>query len=548
MKKNRLFLISLVLLASCTKTETTTDVTENASGTGISEIMVPKSRMVLFTDLSAIIPQTKSSSLPEEYASLESLLDRDKEKTVEMDGFILSEIPFKEEIAEGYAFHGSYEDASFSSSTITRKFLISGDGQFIVTMVTDLRYAESHPDFDYIDKPNYSGAILFSELDGTLIEVDEYIEGQIVPAELLSKEAAENAEEEGYVHYIVLYEQTPETKSSISHWDGSPGLCVATYFDNKGIPDSEKDNYYNQIESDLNRAKSGNGNSGKRPSIIDKNEKKYTVALSSNAPQEVKMLGSGSYTEGSKVAIAYEYMGHITQLAFSHWTGDLSSYKSASFLLTVKKDIQSTAYFNEAPPCKDNDSGIMNPLTDMAIAASNSNGNYLGGTFGMTRIDRRTGEPKQHNGLDFYAEQGTPVYAAFSGTITKVVSRFDNKYYDDKGLAFGNELRIATTGANGTFTAQYAHLLATNYGAAIAINPRTGEPFKVGDLVYQGDLIGYTGRTGNAAKSSTVPNPHLHFGIFVAGRWVDPKPYINGTYDTRTINSQKGKITNINCD
>lgn len=535
MKKNRLLLISLLLLASCTKTETTTDVTENASGTGISEIMVPKSRMVLFTDLSAIIPQTKSSSLPEEYASLESLLNRDKEKTVEMDGFILSEIPFKEEIAEGYAFHGSYEDASFSSSTITRKFLISGDGQFIVTMVTDLRYAESHPDFDYLDKPNYSGAILFSELDGTLIEVDEYIEGQIVPAELLSKEAAENAEEEGYVHYIVLYEQAPETKTTISHWDGSPGLCVATYFDNKGVPDWEKDNYYNQIESDLNKGKHGNGGgSGSRTPTINKNEKKYTVSLSSNAPQEVNVLGSGTYTEGSKVAVAYEYKGYITQLTFSHWTGDLSSYKSASFLLTVKKDIQSTAYFNEAPPCKDNDSGIMNPLTEMSIAASSS-WNYRGGTFGMTRIDKKTLEPKMHEGLDLYALPGTPIYASFSGEITRAVSSYDNSYVEK---SFGNEIRISC----GNFTIQYAHLQAGN---PIAINPRTGNPFTTGDMVYQGDLIGYAGRTGNATE---VPNPHLHLGILVAGRWVDPQAYINGTYDVNKLNTQKGKITVNKCD
>ena len=44
--------------------------------------------------------------------------------------------------------------------------------------------------------------------------------------------------------------------------------------------------------------------------------------------------------------------------------------------------------------------------------------NYYGGTFGETRVDR-DGKPKRHDGLDLYAEVGTPVYAAYAGVITK---------------------------------------------------------------------------------------------------------------------------------
>ena len=65
--------------------------------------------------------------------------------------------------------------------------------------------------------------------------------------------------------------------------------------------------------------------------------------------------------------------------------------------------------------------------------------------------------------------------------------------------------------------------------------------------MYQGDLIGYAGRTGNATD---VPNPHLHFGVNAGGKWIDPKPYINGTYPTgqKSIDKGKGKITGIRCD
>ena len=36
----------------------------------------------------------------------------------------------------------------------------------------------------------------------------------------------------------------------------------------------------------------------------------------------------------------------------------------------------------------------------------------------------------------------------------------------------------------------------------------------------------------------------------VAGKWVDPKNYINGSYATgqNAINNDKGKIKNIRCD
>ena len=69
----------------------------------------------------------------------------------------------------------------------------------------------------------------------------------------------------------------------------------------------------------------------------------------------------------------------------------------------------------------------------------------------------------------------------------------------------------------------------------------------MGDKVFQGDLIGYSGRSGNATD---VPNPHLHFGVMAGGKWVDPKPYINGTYPSgrKSIDKGKGRITGIRCD
>lgn len=60
----------------------------------------------------------------------------------------------------------------------------------------------------------------------------------------------------------------------------------------------------------------------------------------------------------------------------------------------------------------------------------------------------------------------------------------------------------------------YCHLLVNN---PVAVNPRTGEPFKPGDVVYQGEIISY---------------PHLHLVVKKNSNFVDPEPYINGKLNT----------------
>lgn len=86
----------------------------------------------------------------------------------------------------------------------------------------------------------------------------------------------------------------------------------------------------------------------------------------------------------------------------------------------------------------------------------------------------------------------------------------------------------------------------------VAINPRTGEPFKPGDVVYQGEVIAYTGRTGNAndTKNNKI-YPHLHLAIKRYKQYIDPEPYINGKVNSTGKDATKKvystKITNIKC-
>lgn len=67
-------------------------------------------------------------------------------------------------------------------------------------------------------------------------------------------------------------------------------------------------------------------------------------------------------------------------------------------------------------------------------------------------------------------------------------------------------------------------------GRPVAENPRTGKPYAPGDIVYRGELIAYSGRTGNAYN---VPEPHLHLSFKIKnayGKYVNsnPEELING--------------------
>ncbi len=93
----------------------------------------------------------------------------------------------------------------------------------------------------------------------------------------------------------------------------------------------------------------------------------------------------------------------------------------------------------------------------------------------------------------------------------------------------------------------YWHL---NEGTPIAINPRTGKPFKRGDKVYQGEVIAYSGKTGNA---NDVDFPHLHLVVKdEKGNKLNPEDYINGSVSDTESNGRREiketKIIGIKCD
>lgn len=99
-----------------------------------------------------------------------------------------------------------------------------------------------------------------------------------------------------------------------------------------------------------------------------------------------------------------------------------------------------------------------------------------------------------HQGIDVRVPEGTPIFASGSGVVTKAAP-------DSKGVTKGGGHMIFIDYGQGV-EARYMHLSA--YGV------------KVGDHVKAGDIIGFTGNTGD---SST---PHLHFEYYIGGQAIDP--------------------------
>jgi murein DD-endopeptidase MepM/ murein hydrolase activator NlpD len=111
--------------------------------------------------------------------------------------------------------------------------------------------------------------------------------------------------------------------------------------------------------------------------------------------------------------------------------------------------------------------------------------------FGMTDFAKTTNayNGNGHNGVDFAAPIGTPIFAALDG----VVAGTGNTDTACPGASFGKWVFI--NHPNGLSTI-YGHL------SLIKVVP--------GDRVSVGDIIGYSGLTG------FTTGPHLHFGLYVS--------------------------------
>lgn len=104
-----------------------------------------------------------------------------------------------------------------------------------------------------------------------------------------------------------------------------------------------------------------------------------------------------------------------------------------------------------------------------------------------------------HTGMDFAMKTGTKLYAPVDGHITKIVD------YGDKNI--GKGIFIETDDHHTVIMGHLSHAKA-----------------KIGQMVHQGDLVGYSGNTGHSTGS------HLHLGLKDAhGTFVDPSVLTSDT-------------------
>jgi murein DD-endopeptidase MepM/ murein hydrolase activator NlpD len=119
-------------------------------------------------------------------------------------------------------------------------------------------------------------------------------------------------------------------------------------------------------------------------------------------------------------------------------------------------------------------------------------GGWYSSNYGW-RIDPFSGQRAFHEGIDFMAEDGTPIYAAAAGVV--VYSEFHPQYGNMIEIDHGNDL-----------ISRYAHA--------------SKRLVKVGDVVLRGSRIADVGRTGRATGS------HLHFEVRQRGAARNPAQFL----------------------
>ena len=125
----------------------------------------------------------------------------------------------------------------------------------------------------------------------------------------------------------------------------------------------------------------------------------------------------------------------------------------------------------------------------------NENLKRMASGFGY-RTDPFTKVRKMHNGMDFTANTGSPVYATGDGVIERA---------DASASGFGNHVVIRHGFG---YESLYAHLSKYNCRA--------------GQHVKRGDVIGYVGSTGRSE------GPHCHYEVHKDGKVVNPLNFYYG--------------------
>jgi hypothetical protein len=159
------------------------------------------------------------------------------------------------------------------------------------------------------------------------------------------------------------------------------------------------------------------------------------------------------------------------------------------------------------------------PLVEMRIVGTDESdqSNHIGGLYGCVRYTDKQSEQnceewvanitnfpsisdknKVHDGIDLYATLNTPLYSAYNGVVDAV--------YSNSTSDLGNYLIIKSTKSE--------HLLSNEEAPIfIAYSHLQTISVKKGDIIKQGQLIGYTGNSGNASKIGSW-RYHMHLQVY----------------------------------
>lgn len=151
--------------------------------------------------------------------------------------------------------------------------------------------------------------------------------------------------------------------------------------------------------------------------------------------------------------------------------------------------IQSQSFDEVVALCKEHDDMLR--CIPAIQPVSNKDLKQTASGYGV-RIDPIYKTSKFHEGMDFSANIGTPIYATGNGTVTKA------------GWQSGYG-RVVVINHGYGYETLYAHMNKINV--------------RVGQKVNRGETIG---EVGNSGKST---GPHLHYEVHVKGRVVNPVNY-----------------------
>jgi len=166
------------------------------------------------------------------------------------------------------------------------------------------------------------------------------------------------------------------------------------------------------------------------------------------------------------------------------------------------------------PPCPGD------PVPNPQIASSGSSGKK-GGTFGCTRVDPASScggvkGGKNHNGLDIKSNVNEKAFAMYGGTISSIRDTFSPGEYKED--SYGNFI-VITTVINGiTYNIKYNHL---NSVSVIK-----------GQTIKGGDVIGLSGKTGNAGNLNVTP--HIHIQVYNSDwtKSLNPEDFLFTKFDS----------------